>query len=442
MTSRYTSAARAARGVLLLAALAGCSKDDLLRPDTPDVITPENLTTPEGQAALYTGAISDLVVAVTGGTGLAIFAGMFTDELMHASTPPAVREWDLRGVLSTNSVASGGVNPATGAWGGPFIALQRARTALEAAGRLLPANDIRTSEVNALAGLAYILFGENFCSGTPISERDPLELGPPFTTAQLFTRALERLTAAAASAGTDARMTNLVAVLRGRTLLNQGQFAQAATAVTAVPTTFSYDFIHAPPPARQTNQIQLQTASDIYSVPDREGTNGLPFASAADPRIPLTPTGNSRNDGVTPMVVQKKYPTIDAPVPMATGIEARLIQAEAALQANDAITWLARLNEARATNPALTTLTDPGTAAGRVDLMFRERAFWLYLTAHRLGDLRRLVRQYARAKESVYPTGPYHKQGLTRGTQATLIVPQPEENNSNYKPSDCTVDTP
>jgi hypothetical protein len=90
----------------------------------------------------------------------------------------------------------------------------------------------------------------------------------------------------------------------------------------------------------------------------------------------------------------------------------------------------------------LTPLTDPGTATARVDLMFRERAFWMYLTGHRLGDLRRLVRQYGRAKESVYPTGAYHKQALIRGTQATFVIPQPEENNANFDPSVCNAQTP
>ena len=143
----------------------------------------------------------------------------------------------------------------------------------------------------------------------------------------MFNRALERLTTAAANTGGDARIQNLIAVVRGRTLLNLGQYAQAATAVAAVPTTFVYNFIHGAPPARQSNQIQLQTASDIYSVSNLEGTNGLNFASAADPRLPVTATGLSRNDTVTPMVVQKKYPTIDSPVAVATGIEARLIDA-------------------------------------------------------------------------------------------------------------------
>jgi len=276
-----------------------------------------------------------------------------------------------------------------------------------------------------------------------VSERDPsTELGTPMTTAELFNRAIDRLNSAAANTGGDARIQNLTAVLRGRTLLNQGQFAQAATAVANVPTSFNYDFVHAAPPARQSNQIQLNVTSDIYSVPDREGTNGMPFASAADPRVPVTSTGASRNDGVTPMVVATKYPNIDSPVSMVNGIEARLIEAEAALQANNTALWLQKLNDARATKSGLAPLTDPGTQAARVDLTFRERAFWFYLTAHRLGDLRRMVRQYGRAKESVYPTGAYHKQGLTRGGQATLIVPQPEENNSNYTPANCTVDTP
>ncbi len=151
----------------------------------------------------------------------------------------------------------------------------------------------------------------------------------------------------------------------------------------------------------------------------------------------------------TTNLVQKKYPSIDSPVEMATGIEARLIEAEAAYQAGSLGLWLQKLNDARATVAALTPLTDPGTANGRVDLTFRERAFWMYLTAHRLGDLRRLARPaggglsgYGRGVESVYPTGAYHKQGLTRGLQATLIVPQPEENNSNYTPANCTVTVP
>src|SRR2546430_13353073 len=102
---------------------------------------------------------------------------------------------------------------------------------------------------------------------------------------------------------------------------------------------------------------------------------------------------------------------------------ARLIEAEAALQAHDTTTWLSKLNIPRAdatllpvpldttylpvTGTTLAPLTDPGTDAGRAKLMFSERAFWMFSTGHRLGDMRREVRQYSTvfSVNTVYPVG-------------------------------------
>jgi hypothetical protein len=85
----------------------------------------------------------------------------------------------------------------------------------------------------------------------------------------------------------------------------------------------------------------------------------------------------------------------------------------------------------------LAPLTMPASPAGAVDLLFRERAFWLWLSAHRLWDMRRLARApaaggYGRAIESVFPTGPYFKQGFTYGTDVNLPIPFDEENNPNF----------
>ena len=231
-------------------------------------------------------------------------------------------------------------------------------------------------------------------------------------------------------------------MLRGRALLGLGQFAQAGTAVAAVPTNFNYQIFHSTTTARQTNQIPVQFGADIFSVSNNEGTNGLNFASAADPRVPTLSTGVSRNDGVTPMTQYTRYTAQSDPVTHASGVEARLIEAEAALAAGNPALFVSKLNDARATVPALAPLADPGTATARVDLLFRERAFWMYLTAHRLGDLRRLVRQYSRAAESVFPTAAYHKQGLTRGTNVAFVIPQPEENNPSYSAAACNPATP
>jgi hypothetical protein len=415
--------------------------EGLLDVETPDVIDPTTLDNPQGVSALHAGAVAEFVYAVdnggAGGPALALYSALFTDEAMHASTPPAVREWDLRSVLSTNTVGYT-----------LFLNLQRARARTENVAprisALITAPDARVGELWALSGFTYILFAELYCSGVPISRAEPLEYGRPLTTAELLDTALVRLTTAVGAAAGDARVLNLVSVLRGRALLNRSQFAQAATAVAAVPTGFIYQVFHSTTTPRQTNQIPVLFSSDILSVSSGEGTNGLNFASAGDPRVPTLSTGLSRNDGVTPMVQFTKYAGQADPVIQASGIEARLIEAEAALQPpTNVAVFLAKLNEARATVTGLAPLTDPGTQTAREDLLFRERAFWFYLTAHRLGDLRRLLRApYSRTATSVYPTGAYHKQGLTRGTQVTFTVPQPEENNPEYDPSACNPNAP
>lgn len=57
----------------------------------------------------------------------------------------------------------------------------------------------------------------------------------------------------------------------------------------------------------------------------------------------------------------------------------------------------------------LPDLIDPrqdadGTDSLRVDFLFHEQAFWLYLTGHRQGDLRRLAQAYHRSTELIYPS--------------------------------------
>jgi starch-binding outer membrane protein, SusD/RagB family len=123
-----------------------------------------------------------------------------------------------------------------------------------------------------------------------------------------------------------------------------------------------------------------------------------------------------------------------------------LIQAEAALPVHGGSgqTWLQILNALRTDgtqtggvfNPGggnvagLAPLTDPGSDSARVSLLFRERAFWLFLTGHRQGDMRRLIRQYGRPTETVFPTGPYY----LGGTYKTAVAFEPfgEAFNPNF----------
>jgi hypothetical protein len=80
----------------------------------------------------------------------------------------------------------------------------------------------------------------------------------------------------------------------------------------------------------------------------------------------------------------------------------------------------------------MTALPAAAGTAAQVDQLFKERAYWLWLTGHRLGDMRRLVGQYGRDAETVYPSGQYHKGGDSYGTDIRFPIPLDEQNNPNY----------
>jgi len=116
-----------------------------------------------------------------------------------------------------------------------------------------------------------------------------------------------------------------------------------------------------------------------------------------------------------------------------------MVEAEAQQAAGSPTTALATLNAARATVAGLTPLTDPGTATAEVDQIFRERAFWMFGTGHRLGDMRRLIRQYQRSADTVFPIGPWHKGG-NYGSDVNIPVPQAELNNPNLPNGQTCID--
>jgi starch-binding outer membrane protein, SusD/RagB family len=413
---------------------SACSTERLLEADQPDYISPGSVNNLQGATALYAGALGDFAVAHDGGNGagvgmgLVIATGFVSDEFRFGGTTLDVREMDLRAVRETNS-----------AWAQTYLDQHRAREAAERAAlallEVVPAKDARIGEMYAIVAAEVILLGEAYCSGAPLGTTIPtLSYGEPQTTQQLMQTAIAKLAVAAQHVGADdARIANLIAVLRGRALLNVARYAEAAAAVSNVPTSFGYGTLH----SKNTERQKLLAHSymyylDSWLVSDREGGNGLNFATASDPRVPIDGPGTpSRVDQRTPRYYYKKYNTSDASVTVASGVEARLIEAEAALQTGNTALWLTKLNEARAPY-SMPPVVDPDVASARVDLTFRERAFALFGTAHRAGDLRRMIRQYGRSPESVFPTGAYHKDNMMRGTDVNIAIPSTERSNPKF----------
>ena len=90
--------------------------------------------------------------------------------------------------------------------------------------------------------------------------------------------------------------------------------------------------------------------------------------------------------------------------------------------------------------PAPQPLTDPGTDAARLDLIMSERGFWLWGTGHRQGDLRRLVVNYGRGVNAVYPTGTYPRQGGgVYGDDVVALIDFDEANNPQFSNDMCTT---
>ena len=410
--------------VLLLA--AACSS--LTNVDAPDLVQRPGLANANGAVTFFNGAVASFYSVF--GTSASYSAsgpfltnsGLLADELLATSTFSGLNELD-RHLL-----------PETSGSLGTYLFLQVARSnqlqALVVLKQSLPAQRWRIGEIHGLLGYIETFLAETMCSGVPLSTIDAdftPQYGAPLTTAQVLEQAVKNFDSALVYASDSARILNMARVGRGRALLDLDRPADAATAVTSVPTSFAFTTEHSA--TVQANNAAMNIIGGRYTVADGKGTNGLNYRTANDQRIGAVLVGNG-TDG-TPVYRPSRLSAATSPNILANGVEARLIQAEAALRAGDPPTWLARLNDLRATatTPAMTPLTDPGAAAGRVDLQFRERAFWLFLTGHRFGDMRRLVRYYGRAVNTVFPVGPY-KFGGSFGTDIQLPIDVAEVSNN------------
>ncbi|HEX6049166.1 MAG TPA: RagB/SusD family nutrient uptake outer membrane protein [Gemmatimonadaceae bacterium] len=407
---------------LLLVAASACSR--LTDVSAPDAVQLPSLNSASGAEALRIGSISGFALVYAGAElGQITSSGALADEFSNASTPViALAIADIRNLPEPGSSY-------------PYLAVQRsrldARRAITALQTYTPDRRAKIGEQFALAAYTEIFLGENMCPGIPLGEMvdgNPV-YGTPLSTDELFDHAIADFDSALAYSGDSVRVMNLARIGRARALLDRGRFADAAGAVVAVPTAYSYQLQYS---AAQPNGVyNIVSVTKWITVADREGINGLNFRSANDPRVPTTFVSKG-SDGVTDLYAFTRYSSVSSPIVLASGTEARLIEAEAMLKGGDSAGALQALNALRAAVPGLAPLTMQSTDAGRIDQLFRERAFWLFATGHRQGDLRRLMRQYGRASESVFPTGPY-KDGRSYGTDVSFPPDIAQQDNPAFK---------
>lgn len=444
-----------AGGLLALGACQNGLTDTLLEATDPDLINPGNLDSPEGADAIRIGALYRFSRMTGGLESTWLLGGELADEFTSTTTFTENDQADARNVKDDNST----MLPM-------FREINRVRTAsnqaIAALTKFRPTQTANIGEMYFARGFAELQLAQDFCNGVPLSDASgaTVEYGTPLPVKDVFERALASFDAALAQAtGTDAfsqLIANAARVGRGRALLGLNRITDAAAAVANVPTSFSYN--HTYLQVSGDNQMwSWSNGSFRYSLGDSaEGNarnflvkNALPFFSANDPRIKGSytirtvagkPDTLKAQDGTTFFKGNSLYATREAPTVVVSGIDARLIEAEARVRVPDIAGMMTILNALRAsaqnlggtTTPVMTPLATPASQDAAIDLLFREKAFWTFGRGQRLGDLRRLVRQYNRAPANVFPTGDFFKGG-TYGTDMNLPIPQAEFNNQNFK---------
>jgi hypothetical protein len=429
---RHPASALAA---VVLAALA-CNPTDVLKVPEPDNLQPGNVNSKEALPALRNATLSAFQIAYSGAAddanggheGQVNLTGLFVDELVDDETFTSRIQIDARSAT-----------PGNGTLNAAFIDISSARAFADKADVKYNQFDAANPDhalVLSLGGFLYTMFAENYCEGVPVStlnDNGTITYGVPLTRQQLLATAVQRFDSAVtiAQAAGDAGNVALAQVGLARALLDSNDDASAAIAAAAVPETFTYQIGASTNTLVENNGIWNYTFNNLdFGMSDVEGGNGLAFVTANDPRVPALDLHQPGFNRGADFVQQQLYPLPTSSITLASGVEAQLIVAEHQLRTGNPGGFKATLDALRAT-VGLGPTTDPGTTPGRQRLLFSERAFWMYLTAHRLGDLRRMVRQYGFDQSQVFPVGTSN-QGQPYGSDVNFPVSADEQNNPNF----------
>lgn len=455
-TSNYSPrVTRGAFGLIALAALmTGCSsiKDQLLAPQQPNVISPNDIRSATGADALYVGAVARFTVALNGSPNNSgsnqeaawNWAGLFTDEFRNSDTFSQRVDDDHRQLQNNDALVTRifeGLNQGRG----------YARDAATALTKYDSTAKAKIGEMYFDIGFLELTLGQEFCNGIPLGEtvNGVPQYTQPLTTQQVFTTAAATFDTAltyvnGAKDAASVAVARAATVAKARALVDQGQFAAAAALVGSVPTSFQFVLNYSNTTVDNEWWI-LGPSVKRYTLGDTTQATApmlINFLGARDPRVPLDATVSGVPGQLSSVTFN--WTTLlsgrDAPLPVASGIDARLIEAEAQLQAGDYAGMVATLNGLRTSSQTIGAFavaamapitTIPSSQAEAVQLLFREKGFWQFGRGVRMDDLRRLVRQYNFTQDQVFPSGAYPGGG-SYGTQVNFPVPDAEKTNPNF----------
>ena len=312
------------------------------------------------------------------GSGFIVYTAWFTNEAWVGDTFPTRNEYGRRLIDDRNGTHNGEV----------WVPLTRAISQAEQVLEILDGEagqELNLARAAMTSGFGLTLQGEAFCEGTM---RGPGgEPGPLMTPNALLETAIQRFDQAIAfggsASGTEAtNIVNASKVGKGRALLQLGRKAEAAAAVNGIATSFVFNVPYVDDSG---NRGRLGNGVYFYSAGGSRESLVVPphYREMNDPRVTFVDAGRNAQDGVLRFWSQRKFDNWAANIRLASGLEARYIEAEA----GSAAAMLAFINQRRAAgNQAPITTTD-ATALLAELMAQRSRDFWL--EGHRMGDWRR-----------------------------------------------------
>jgi len=392
-------------------------------------IPASQLEVPGNALLLSTGAIGDFECAFNSYTGQ---GGLIGEEFIYAQQTASRTPYDRRNTTKDDSDYA--VNTCTGT--GVYTPLQIARQSNEnvltllkswtdadvAAGAGAPNRTNLIAIAAAYAGYAQVLLGEGFCTMaiSRVNLDKTLTYGGEIQRDSVFRLAIARfseaITAATTAGNTD--ILRMAQLGRARARLNIADYAGAKADAQQVPSGYNKMISASATAAERNNRIFAENSSL-----NRSFSVGEPYRSMGDTRVPVTLSTQPPSATGVVHYFQTKYPTVDAPLPLATYDEARLIIAEADIRANSLGAALPLLNASRARGGQSVPFTGTTQAQYLAELVDQRRRE-LFAESHHLGD----VIRYSIAIQPAAGT-PYHFGG-TYANQICLPLPSAERLNN------------
>lgn len=366
---RFVSAAAAGAALTL----SGC--DYWLTVPDPTVIDADALDPVQDAALLSKSAQQNFANAYG---WMIVYSSWFSGETDVSETFPTRNEFGRRSVVEQNGSLNGDV------W---FPLSQAASSAYLVVEAELPNPDsnINYARAHLFLGYAFLMMAEHFCVGTVRS-------GPELSTAAMLDSAIAQfnlaVTRGSGAGGTDGNaLANAARVGIARAELQAGRPAQAIAAAQSVPAGFVFNLNFQDDLAQRG-----RLANKMWQfVRDRGSIAVAPAWRINDPRVPRQePTTFAPQDAAyeldrgIPYAIQLKYPDYNAPVRLASKLEADYIQAEAEGTASQ----LALIQARRAANtqPAYAGAVDANSVLTE---FLTQKGLDFYLEGKRLGDFRR-----------------------------------------------------